>query len=167
MKIGLLADTHNNLANTLYCLDHFRQLGIGTVIHCGDLTDDSLITKFDGFRLIYTYGNCDKVTSLIDQAVQKLGNQSRSGPFFEDELGGKQVFAVHGDIDGMISAKAQSQHYHYIFHGHTHRRADYIKSTTRIINPGALGGVNIEARSFATLDLATDTLKVFQLKTEG
>jgi hypothetical protein len=44
----------------------------------------------------------------------------------------------------------------YVFHGHTHRRNDRRVGPTRVINPGALGGMRWQQRSFCILDLATD-----------
>ncbi len=163
MKIGLLSDTHNNLSNTLQCIDAFRKMSITTIIHCGDLTDCELIRYFDGLRLIYTYGNCDQATGMINAAVKQLGNASQAGTFFHGELDGKKIYATHGDLAGSIFERVQLRQYDYIFHGHTHRRADYRQLASRVINPGALGGVHIESRSYATLDLASDTLEYHQL----
>ena len=57
-------------------------------------------------------------------------------------------------LDGMV----QSRKLDYIFSGHTHRRQDELIGNTRLINPGALGGMYYQTRSIAILDLETDKL---------
>ena len=51
----------------------------------------------------------------------------------------------------------------YLLHGHTHCRRDERLDGTRVINPGALGGVQYESRSLCVLDLDTDDLDVIIL----
>jgi len=46
-----------------------------------------------------------------------------------------------------------SGEYAYVFHGHTHYRADWWAASTRVINPGALGGTKRESRSICIIDL--------------
>ena len=47
--------------------------------------------------------------------------------------------------------------------GHTHRRRDQTIGRTRVINPGALGGVRWQRRSFCILDLATGEARFVKL----
>jgi predicted phosphodiesterase len=51
----------------------------------------------------------------------------------------------------------------YLLMGHTHRRHDARVGLTRVINPGALGGTQHEARSVCVLDLANDQLEIIRL----
>ena len=78
------------------------------------------------------------------------------------EVGGRLIGITHGDredvFEGLLLAEPD-----YVFHGHTHRRRDERVGPTRIINPGALGGIRHEARSICVLDLATDQLEVVDL----
>ena len=51
----------------------------------------------------------------------------------------------------------------YIFHGHTHRRRDEVVHGTRIINPGALGGMSREHYSFCIVDLGLEDVEFIRL----
>jgi len=163
MKIGILSDTHDNLSNTIYCLDQLRSMGITTLIHCGDLTGSDLLVFFDGFQLIYTYGNCDKATGLLKAGVQKTNSNSFAGPSFDGRLDDRRILVFHGDNEGQTMEAVRLRCYDYIIHGHTHQHTDHRQLKTRIINPGALGGVHRESRSFCVLDLEGDDLVFYQV----
>ncbi len=49
MMIGVMSDTHDNLSNTLYVLNAFRERQISTIIHCGDLTSLEMVSHFGDF----------------------------------------------------------------------------------------------------------------------
>jgi len=46
-----------------------------------------------------------------------------------------------------------------VIHGHSHLHRDERLGATRVINPGALGGLRREPRSVAVLDVAADLLR--------
>lgn len=163
MKIGIVSDTHDNLSNTIYCLEHLRNLGVTTLIHCGDLTRPDLPAYFEGFKVIYTFGNCDKLTGLIRAGVQTLSNNSVAAASFDGRIDDRRILVFHGDIEGQVMEAVRLRCYDYIIHGHTHLHSDLRQLKTRIINPGALGGVKRESRSFCVLDLETDDLVFHQV----
>ena len=43
MKIGVMSDTHDNLSNTTTVLNTYRERGITTIVHCGDLTSPEMV----------------------------------------------------------------------------------------------------------------------------
>jgi putative phosphoesterase len=163
MKIGIVSDTHDNLSNTIFCLEQLRSLGITTLIHCGDLTGPDLLSNFEGFKVIYTFGNCDKVTGLIKTGFKKLNHSSIAASSFDDRIDNRRVLVFHGNIEGQVMEAVRLRRYDYIFHGHTHLHSDHRQLKTRIINPGALGGVQRESRSYCVLDLETDDLVFHQV----
>ncbi len=167
MDIGILSDTHNQLSNLISCLATLKERGVQTVIHCGDLVDEDLIQYFKGFQLIYMFGNTDLYTDSIQKQVQHLGNGSQAGHHYEGVIGGKRIFAAHGDVEGQISQAALSKVYDYVFHGHTHRFKDDRILRTRVINPGALGGIRRESRSFCILNLEKGVLERIEVPDKG
>ena len=48
MKIGVLSDTHENVANFEIALAAYRAEGILQVIHCGDMTTATTARNLDG-----------------------------------------------------------------------------------------------------------------------
>lgn len=159
MKIGVLSDTHDNLSNLLVVLAAFRDRGIDTAIHCGDLTSLEMVTHFEGFRVIYTMGNMDHATGAIKKRIMKMREENFAGPVFTGSIGGVSISATHGDLDSMISDLVRQKRYRWIFHGHTHQRRDEVIQGTRIVNPGALGGLSKESRSFCIVDLEADDVE--------
>lgn len=159
MKIGVLSDTHDNLSNILIVLGAYRERGIETLIHCGDLTGFEMVSHFDGFRVIYTIGNMDHATGVIKKRFKKMRADNFVGPVFSGQLDGTPVAATHSHIDSKLTDLVNHKRYKWIFHGHTHQRRDEVIHGTRIVNPGALGGLGKESRSFCIVDLDADDVE--------
>lgn len=164
MRIGVLSDTHDNLDNLLTVLEILRQRGIQTVIHCGDLTDFSLISHFSGFRLIYLTGNMDAASGTIKKRVEQMREDNFAGLVFQGNLDGVMVAATHSHLEGKVMELVQEKRFCWIFHGHTHKRRDETIQGTRIINPGALGGLVRGPRSFCIVDLTAGEVEFIELK---
>ena len=66
MLIGLISDTHNQVARTYRALRTFQKLGVKAILHCGDLTRpqiaQTLITK--EIPTYFVYGNNDDTDEL-------------------------------------------------------------------------------------------------------
>jgi hypothetical protein len=159
MKIGVLSDTHDNLSNLLAVLAACRERRIDTLIHCGDLTGFELVSHFEGFRTIYTPGNMDHAAGAITKRFKKLRTDNFVGPVFRGQIGGVAVAATHSHIDSKVMDLVNTQRYRWVFHGHTHQRRDEVINGVRIVNPGALGGLGKEPRSFCVVDLGTDAVE--------
>jgi putative phosphoesterase len=160
MKIGILSDTHNDTAATVRALQTFRQRGIQTLIHCGDLVTAEMVRFFNDFDVYFVRGNMDRHhVPDLKAAIRAQKGAHWLGKGSEVELNGRRVAVTHGDrepvLETLLSAEPD-----YLFFGHFHRRHDERVGQTRLINPGALGGTQHEARSIAILDLENDELEV-------
>jgi len=153
MQIGILSDTHNNTENLQAALQIFKQRDIRTIFHCGDVNRLEIIPHLAGFRVIYLAGNGDILWGEIRQSLLELNPESFGGLVFKGELGGIKIAAAHGHLEGVIDGLATSGEYDYVFCGHSHRHKDVQVGKTRLINPGALGGLKVEPRSICLLDL--------------
>lgn len=153
MRIGILSDTHNNIENLQAALQIFRQKDIQTIFHCGDMTRVEMAPLLAGFRVIYLAGNGDVLWGEIRQSLLDLNPESFGGLVFNGEIGGAKIAAAHGHIEGVVDELAGSGRYDYVFCGHSHRHKDMQVGKTRLINPGALGGLKAEPRSICLLDL--------------
>ena len=163
MKIGILSDTHNNADNLTAALKILERESIRVVIFCGDMVDAGLLPLFAGLALHLVEGNIDYDPPGLARAVERLGEGSTFGLEYTATIAGKRIAALHGHLDDRLNEAIHSGVYDYVFHGHTHRRRDERIGTTRVINPGALGGIRFEKRSFAILDLASDHLRVVEI----
>jgi putative phosphoesterase len=163
VKIGILSDTHNDRETTRRALDAFRQCGVRTLFHCGDLTAPEMVGLFAGFEVYFVRGNMDRhLVPAIKAAVAAQPDAHWLGKGDLVELDGKWIAITHGDredvLETLMAAKPA-----FVFTGHTHRRREQRVGPSRVINPGALGGLKREVRSICILDLATDELEVVSL----
>lgn len=157
MKIAIISDTHDNVYNVLAIRQLILAEGVDAIVHCGDLTDASILGYFGDFQLYYTFGNCD-LSYIVSDELHLQGDRIQAGNELSLDLNGKRIYVTHGHIDGCLEKALASGDYDYIFHGHTHRFVDEQIGTTRIINPGALGGKKVDTLSFAFLDLESALL---------
>ncbi len=165
MRIGLLSDSHNNLPNLRAALEILRQAKISEIIHCGDLTELETALQLVEFKITYVYGNGDWMANQVHDALLSFNPENFSGPSFQGRIGNVKVAAVHGHQSSLLEEVITCGEFAYVFHGHSHLRRDVRIGQTRVINPGALGGLHREERSLAILDLDNDQLTYHLLKT--
>ena len=163
MKIGLLSDSHNDTGNLTAALKMLERESVRLVIFCGDLTDPGLVPLFAGLELHMVEGNIDHDPGELRRAVERLENGSTFGLEYAATIDGKRIVTLHGHLLDRLVEVIHSGSYDYVIHGHTHRRRDERMGATRVINPGALGGLRYEKRSFAILDPAIDDLRVIEI----
>lgn len=163
MRIAILSDTHNERIRLRSVVAECRAEKIHVLIHCGDSTSPNLIEEMDGFEVIYTFGNGDSSQNQIHQAVLATHPNSYCGYSYQGPVGGVQIGVAHGNMPELLDSMVESGKNTYIFSGHTHRRSDILVHTTRLINPGALGGTYHEEHSFAILDLEDGDLQFINI----
>lgn len=163
MQIGVLSDTHDHLLNIVQVLETCRDRGIETLFHCGDLTGIDMISHFRGFRVIYTMGNMDIAAGAIHQRFKKLREDNFAGPVFKGNINDVPIAATHSHLESELSKLVSQQQYRWIFHGHTHQRRDEVINGARIVNPGALGGLGKESRSFCIVDLDANDVEFIKV----
>lgn len=159
MKIAIISDTHNHLANLQKTLRIIEGEDIHTIIHCGDVTTTETLSYLSAFRVILTFGNGDFTSGEMREALLKMNRDSYTGPAFQGEIDGLRIAVTHGHNISHFQTLLNSQQFDLIFHGHTHRREDTLHGNTRLINPGALGGLRKEERSFCILDTLSRQLR--------
>ncbi len=163
MKIGVLSDSHENVGNLEIALAAYRGEGIIQVIHCGDMTTAATAHSLDGFEVVYVDGNMDQGLPDIYRTLRDLNSHSVVLPTYEGVLEGVSIGVTHGDNENELRRLIDSGMHQYVFHGHTHRRRDDMQGTTRIYNPGALGGLQFESRSYSIVDLETGEITLIEL----
>ena len=158
MRLAVLSDTHNNSTNLKNAIIRLREEHIETVLHCGDVTDLETALLLAEFRLIVTFGNGDWNANQIRQNLMYYRADNFGGLVYRGEFDGVKIAATHGHLEGVRESLVESGEYAYVFQGHTHRRMDEMVRATHLVNPGALGGLHVEERSFVILDMQTGSL---------
>jgi hypothetical protein len=151
--IGVLSDTHNNTANLRAALEIFQRRGVQRLIHCGDVTDPATLEWLVEFRVITVFGNGDNSSGEMRDQLVRYDSLNFAGLIYRGQIGGVKIAAAHGHLPGSLDELIRSGEFDYVFHGHSHRRRDERIGRTRVINPGALGGLHREARSICIVDL--------------
>lgn len=163
MKIGILSDTHNHTANTEAALATFQERGIARLIHCGDITSAPIVLLFAGWDVTFALGNMDRNRDeLVDAARLIAAPPPTLKPGLE--VDGKRIGVTHGADSGLLYRMLIGHQYDYVCHGHTHQRRDQYLSEygVRLINPGALGGIEQQTRSVCILDTETGTVEFIE-----
>jgi putative phosphoesterase len=160
MRIGVLSDSHNDADFVKRALDAFRERGIRTAVHCGDLTSPEIVRLFEGFETHFVRGNMDARPGDIDQAIATTAGPRSYGRKWEGTLAGKRIAVCHGDDSSLLNELLWSGGYDYVFHGHTHRPRDERIGKTRVVNPGAH-----DTNTVCIVDLARDEVEFIELGT--
>jgi putative phosphoesterase len=162
MRVGLLSDTHDSVKNTCAAAALFRREGVSTLLHGGDVCGPAAVEPLHGFTVTFARGNAERIDAL-SAAVEALYGPGHLARWHSLLLDGYQVALLHGHEEAFLGRLIRSGEYAYVIHGHTHRRADRRIGSTRVINPGALGGIRREPRSVCILDLATAQARFFEV----
>lgn len=164
-RIGVLSDTHNNIANTRSALDIFRARGVDRLVHCGDITGPHMLEAFSGFQVWLVRGNNDYDWLGLRSQARRMGSVHYMGGDANLEFDGHRVGVCHGDDASLLNTLTRSRVFEWVFYGHTHQHDLEVSGGTKVLNPGALGGRHPhgESRCVAIVDLAAGDAKFVTL----
>lgn len=146
MKIAIVSDTHNNLANFKKAIEWIKKEKIQLILHCGDISSQETIDDakklFDG-DIKFVKGNADYELELPEK--------------IELEFNGKNIAFCH--FPDVAKKLAQSGKFDLVFYGHTHRPWDEKIGDCHMINPGELAGQFFKP-TFAVYNTKTGTVEL-------
>jgi putative phosphoesterase len=161
MLIGVLSDTHGQVARTRLAVKLFDTLGVAHLIHCGDVGGMEVLDELVGRPCHFVWGNTDFPEPSLTAYLKATGfPEPADPPPTQLELGGKSIAVFHGHERDFASAPTALA-VDYIFHGHTHEARDQKVGRVRVVNPGALHRVRVP--TVATIDLARDVVQFHEL----
>jgi len=137
MQLGIVSDTHDNLALVESAVEFFESHDVDRVIHCGDIIAPFSATPFDSdsFEFSAVRGNNDGEWALAN-VISAFGTYL--GECGELTVADVSIAVYHGTSETLIDALVDSGHYDYVLHGHTHERAIESRGDTVRVNPGGL-----------------------------
>jgi hypothetical protein len=160
MKIAILSDSHDNVPNMEKALKWINKNKIKLLIHCGDLSAPSMLTKvmapkFKG-QMHFVHGNVGdpELLEKVAKEYKKAAIHGQAGKIVVDK---KKIAFTHFPWLGEKLAK--SGKYDLVFYGHTHKPWEEKIDGARLINPGTLAGMFYRA-TFAVYDTKTDKLEL-------
>jgi putative phosphoesterase len=137
MRLGLVSDTHDDIAAARAAAAQFASEGIATVAHLGDVVAPFTLAPFEEFSLHHVRGNNEGEAALW-RAVDGLDDGTHHGDAAALDVGGRSVALYHGTSAVLVDALVDSGDYDYVCHGHTHERGVEERNGTVRVNPGGL-----------------------------
>jgi len=152
MRIGIVSDTHDDLAAVEAAVALFEREGVDAVVHCGDFVAPFSVTPFDvgdgpdgGFDFYAVRGNNDgewAVQSTVESFGTYLG-EAGTLSFGDSDPGGDaggavDVAVTHGTSGVVVDALVDCGDYDYVLHGHTHAHGVEERGGAVRVNPGGL-----------------------------
>lgn len=161
MKIGVLSDTHDDLAATEHALGLLLSRDAEAFIHCGDITGPDILRVCSQSPTWFVYGNHDSDCVPRLEAACHDPNLHSLGWGGEIELAGRRIAVTHGhmtmDVKPLLAARP-----HYLLTGHFHEAADWTEHGVRRVCPGALHRAT--PRTVALLDLQTTAVEFLEVR---
>jgi len=156
MKIGVVADTHNNWANFEKAIEWMNKENIQLILHCGDICSQETIDQanklFDG-EIKFVKGNADFELDLPEKMELEIGDP----PSPEASAGRRKIAFTH--FPDIAKKLAKTGNFDLVFYGHTHRPWDEKIGECHMINPGEMAG-QFYKPTFAVYDTQKGSLEL-------
>lgn len=161
MKITIISDTHDNVANLERVIDWIKKEKVKTIIHCGDIFKPETIKEalkiFRGkIYIIFSSADAD-FSKIPEDSFGKLPRVKIYEEFGELRKDGKKIAFCH--FPEMAQELAQRQQYDFVFYGHTHKPWFKKVGKTKLVNPGNLSGIFYKP-TFAVYNTKTNKLEL-------
>ena len=156
MKIGIIADTHDNLPKIKKALALFKMRGCEAIVHAGDVIAPFAAKALRALKLpIYAvYGNNDGertgLAELLDIA---------DGPRLV-KLGERTILLAHSDAQVTPEAAKGAD---LVVVGHTHVAGIKRDQKPQVLNPGEAGGWLYGKATVAVVDTVRMSIEEFSL----
>lgn len=156
MKVGVIADTHDNLKALDYLVSDLEVEGVEVVLHAGDFISPFTIPRLAEFSggVYGVFGNNDGDRQTLKEKAQNTDVNLTESPF-ELELAGREIVVSHRP-ESLPDSEATD----VLIHGHSHSPRVEKTGRSLILNPGEAGGWLSGTTHFALLELEDLTAKI-------
>jgi putative phosphoesterase len=161
MKIGIMADSHDNLPKIRAAMELFAREGVGLILHAGDFVAPFAVRAMHGApcRVLAVFGNNDGERVGLAKAFEAIGEVHPR--IATAEVDGKRIGMVHQDE--LVAPIAAGNAFDLLVYGHTHRLDIRREGQALIINPGELGGWLTGKCTLVTIDTQHMEPKVWEV----
>ncbi len=175
MKIGIIADIHDNLRFLNKILDYLNKQKIDLLIHCGDWGQPFTMRTFTKLNcpIKSVLGNADADIQKFQYQLQNLEmlknlNLDIHERFYDLKFDGRRIAVFHGNDEDLNKLLIECQLFDVVCIGHDHKpRIEKVKKTL-VINPGSLVGFFAETGerpiTFAIYNTRTNKAELFDLE---
>lgn len=162
MKVAIISDSHDNLANFKKAISLIKKEKIKFLIHCGDIfepeTVKEVLKDFSG-RTHFVLSDVDEdyFENIEKDYFKDFPKIKIWGQVGEIEIEEKKIAFCHSPKTAF--KLAFSQKYDIVFYGHLHKPWEARIKKTKLVNPGNIAGLFFRA-SFAIYDTKSDKLEL-------
>jgi hypothetical protein len=144
MLVGIISDTHDNLAGLQKAIEILKERKIEMLIHCGDWVSPFTLEFFDKqmkdlripVKSVIGNNPGDIKRTMMNNAKMQNPIEWAKKTMLVIEIDRKKTVVYHGDDREILSALIDSQKYDIVLTGHTHTARNEVIGKTLVINPG-------------------------------
>ena len=152
MLVGIMSDTHDDIAQTKKAVSRFNREGVEHVLHAGDLVSPFMLDTLKELAAPLTgvFGNNDGDRALIGKKSASFPGLVIAGTFARIDAGGMRIALLHGNDQNLLETLAGCSSLDLLVYGHTHRPEVRQQGSLMIVNPGEVFG-HLTGRSTVAL----------------
>jgi putative phosphoesterase len=164
MKIGIIADTHDNLPAIDRAVRRLNQERVQLVLHLGDYVAGFAVLRFKPLeaKLIGIFGNNDGDHQLLEKRFKEINAEIR-GIFAEVIVEGVKIAMTHGDELELLESLIGTESYSVVAHAHSHEAKIERKGKTLVINPSEVCGYLSGKSTLALLDTKSLDARIVEI----
>ncbi len=144
MKLGVMADSHDNVPMVRKAVELFNRRGVDLMIHAGDFVAPFAVAPLAELdcRVVAVFGNNDGERVVLTKKFEAIGEVHPN--LADTEIGGRRIATMH--YPELAVPIASSGLYDLVIYGHTHEIDERIvvpegsQRTSVLLNPGEVGG---------------------------
>lgn len=161
MKIGVMADSHDNVPMVRRAVELFNRRQVDLVIHAGDFVAPFAVAPLADLdcRVLAVFGNNDGERVVLARRFEDLGEVHAN--LAETELGGRRIAAVH--YPELADPIAAGDRYDLVIYGHTHE-IEVRRGEPLVLNPGETGGWLTGRSTVAIVELEAMAVEIVDLQ---
>jgi len=160
LKIGVMADSHDNIPKIRAAVERFQRAGVAMVLHAGDFVAPFALAPLESLscRVVGVFGNNDGERVGLARWFEKIG--AVHPRLAEVEIGGRKIAMVHQNE--LADPVARNGYYDLVIYGHTHK-IDQRQNGSLVLNPGEVGGWLTGRCTVAIVTLETMSIEIQEL----
>ncbi len=166
MKIAILSDSHDNIANVETAIQKIQEMSAEVLLFCGDFCAPGpgrIIADFKG-PIYIVWGNNDGDKMNISRVMWEKNSNIKFFPESDGvfELGGRKIAMTHYPL--YAQALARTGDYDLVVFGHDHKARIETHGKCLAVNPGSLNKLRSSDNiGFAIYDTTAHKAELYHL----
>ena len=161
MRIGVMADSHDNVPAIRKAVELFNDEQVSLVVHAGDFVSPFAVKPLHELdcRVLAVFGNNDGERLGVAGQFTRIGEVHAN--LGTTTAAGRRIAVVH--YPELAEPLARSGDYDLVVFGHTHEVEERVEKGL-LLNPGEVGGWLTGRSTVALVDLETLQVEIRDLE---